>query len=57
MSLYDQTLLADTTTDNYSTIATVDYYLEMAHVPFSKDDPLKPLRRAKSQALYVLINI
>ena len=38
-------------------INTVDYYLETVHVPFSKDDPLKPLRRAKSQALYVLINI
>lgn len=38
-------------------INTVDYYLETVHVPFSKDDPLKPLRRAKSQALYGLINI
>lgn len=37
-------------------INTVDCYLETVHVPFSKDDPLKPLRRAKSQALYVLIN-
>lgn len=38
-------------------INTVDYYLETVHVPFSKDDPLEPLRRAKGQALYVLINI
>lgn len=37
-------------------INTVDCYLETIHVPFSKDDPLKPLRRAKGQALYVLIN-
>ena len=37
-------------------INTVDYYLETVHVPFSKDDPLEPLRRAKGQALYVLIN-
>ena len=38
-------------------INTVDYYLETVHVPFSKNDPLEPLRRAKGQALYVLINI
>lgn len=38
-------------------INTVDYYLETVCVPFSKDDPLEPLRRAKDQALYVLINI
>lgn len=38
-------------------INTVDCYLETVHVPFSKDDPLEPLRRAKGQALYVLINI
>lgn len=38
-------------------INVVDYYLETVHVPFSKDDPLEPLRRAKGQALYVLINI
>lgn len=37
-------------------INLVDYYLETVHVPFSKDDPLEPLRRAKGQALYVLIN-
>lgn len=37
-------------------INTVDCYLETVHVPFSKDDPLEPLRRAKGQALYVLIN-
>jgi hypothetical protein len=38
-------------------INVVDCYLEMIHVPFSKNDPLEPLRRAKGQALYVLINI
>ena len=38
-------------------INMVDCYLETVHVPFSKDDPLEPLRRAKGQALYVLINI
>lgn len=38
-------------------INVVDCYLETVHVPFSKDDPLEPLRRAKGQALYVLINI
>lgn len=38
-------------------INVVDCYLEMIHVPFSKNDPLEPLRRAKDQALYVLINI
>lgn len=38
-------------------INTVDCYLETVHVPFSKDDPLEPLRRAKGQALYMLINI
>lgn len=38
-------------------INTVDCYLETIHVPFSKDDLLEPLRRAKDQALYVLINI
>lgn len=37
-------------------INLVNYYLETVHVPFSKDDPLKPLRHAKGQALYVLIN-
>lgn len=37
-------------------INLVDYYLETVHVPFSKDDPLEPSRRAKGQALYVLIN-
>lgn len=38
-------------------INVVDYYLETVRVPFSKDDPLEPLRRTKGQALYVLINI
>lgn len=38
-------------------INVVDCYLETIHVPFSKDDPLEPLRRAKGQALYVFINI
>lgn len=38
-------------------INVVDRYLETVHVPFSKDDPLEPLRRTKDQALYVLINI
>lgn len=38
-------------------INTVDYYLETVHVPFSKNDPLEPLRHAKGQASYVLINI
>lgn len=38
-------------------INVVDCYLETVHVPFSKDNPLGPLRRAKDQALYVLINI
>lgn len=38
-------------------INVVDCYLETVHVPFSKDDPLEPLRRAKGQTLYVLINI
>lgn len=37
-------------------ISLIDYYLETVHIPFSKDDPLEPLRRAKGQALYVLIN-
>lgn len=37
-------------------ISLVDYYLETVHVPFSKDDPLEPLRHAKGQAMYVLIN-
>ena len=37
-------------------INTVDYYLETVHVPFSKDDPLEPLRRAKGQAMHMLIN-
>lgn len=37
-------------------ISLVDYYLETVRVPFSKDDPLEPLRRAKGQALYLLIN-
>lgn len=37
-------------------INLVDYYLETVRVPFSKDDPLEPLRHAKGQALYVLIN-
>lgn len=37
-------------------INTIDCYLETVHVPFSKDNPLEPLRRAKGQALYVLIN-
>lgn len=37
-------------------IATVDFYLETVHVPFSKDDPLEPLRRAKGQAMHMLIN-
>lgn len=37
-------------------ITTVDLYLETVHIPFSKDDPLEPLRRAKGQASYALIN-
>lgn len=37
-------------------IATVDYYLETIRIPFSKNDPLEPLRRAKGQALRILIN-
>jgi hypothetical protein len=37
-------------------INTVDCYLETIHVPFSKDDPLEPLRRAKGQASHALIN-
>lgn len=37
-------------------INMVDYYLETVHVPFSKDDPLEPLRRAKGQAIHILIN-
>lgn len=37
-------------------INVVDYYLETVRVPFSKDDPLEPLRRAKGQASYALIN-
>lgn len=37
-------------------ITTVDFYLETIRVPFSKDDPLEPLRRAKGQALRILIN-
>lgn len=37
-------------------INVVNYYLETVHIPFSKDDPLEPLRRAKSQASYALIN-
>lgn len=38
-------------------INVVDCYLETAHVPFSKNNLLEPLRRAKGQALYMLINI
>lgn len=37
-------------------INIVDYYLENVRVPFSKDDPLEPLRRAKGQASHALIN-
>ena len=37
-------------------IATVDFYLETVHVPFSKDDPLEPLRQAKGRAMHTLIN-
>ena len=37
-------------------INVVDYYLENVRVPFSKDDPLKSLRRAKGQASHTLIN-
>lgn len=37
-------------------INVVDCYLETVHVPFSKDDPLEPLRRAKGQAMHALIN-
>lgn len=37
-------------------INVVDYYLENIHVPFSKDNPLEPLRRAKGQAMHALIN-
>lgn len=37
-------------------ITAVDLYLEAVHVPFSKNDPLEPLRRAKGQAMHVLIN-
>ena len=37
-------------------INAVDYYLETVHVPFSKDDPLEPLRRAKGRAMHTLIN-
>lgn len=37
-------------------IATIDFYLETVHVPFSKDDPLEPLRQAKGRAMHTLIN-
>lgn len=37
-------------------ISVVDYYLETIHIPFSKDDPLEPLRRAKGRASYALAN-
>lgn len=37
-------------------ISVVDYYLENVRVPFSKDNPLEPLRRAKGQAVHTLIN-
>ena len=37
-------------------IATVDVYLETVHVPFSKNDPLEPLRRARGRAMHTLIN-
>lgn len=37
-------------------INIVDYYLETVHVPFSKDDPLEPLRQAKGRAMHALIN-
>lgn len=37
-------------------INTVDYYLENVRVPFSKDDPLEPLRHAKGRAMHALIN-
>lgn len=37
-------------------INVVDYYLETVRVPFSKDDPLEPLRHAKGQASHALIN-
>lgn len=37
-------------------ITAVDLYLEAVHVPFSKDDPLEPLQRAKGQAMHILTN-
>lgn len=37
-------------------ISMVDYYLETIRVPFSKNDPLEPLRRARGRAMHTLIN-
>ncbi len=37
-------------------ISIVDYYLETIRVPFSKNDPLEPLRRARGRAMHTLIN-
>lgn len=47
---------ANTKQDLEQLITAVGLYLEAVHVPFSKDDPLEPLRRAKGQAMHVLIN-
>ena len=48
--------ITSTKQDLEQLINVVDYYLENVRVPFSKDDPLEPLRRARGQAAHVLIN-
>ena len=48
--------ITSTKQDLEQLINVVDYYLENVRVPFSKDDPLEPLRRVKGQAAHALIN-